>query len=182
MCGMWKWSEVAQSCPTLCNPVDCSLPGFSVHGILQARILEWVTISFSRDLPDPGIEPGSLSLEVDALTSEPPKKPIYLLLAWYFNIFSIWKFLSYFEYCLFLIIIPQIFSSETLIIHMFDLLHMTLQCHHFPRSHFGFLHSFCVSFNLYTFSTNIWSQSFKLSNTVITNDNIFIFNIYWYTC
>ena len=38
----------AQSCPTLCNPVDCSLPGFYVHGILQARILEWVTISFSR--------------------------------------------------------------------------------------------------------------------------------------
>ena len=41
-------SEVAQSCPTLCDPVDCSLPGFSIHGILQARILEWVTISFSR--------------------------------------------------------------------------------------------------------------------------------------
>ena len=42
-----KWSEVAQSCPTLCNPMD-SLPGSSVHGILQARILEWVAISFSR--------------------------------------------------------------------------------------------------------------------------------------
>ena len=41
-------SEVAQSCPTLRYPVDCSLPAFSVHGILQARILEWVTISFSR--------------------------------------------------------------------------------------------------------------------------------------
>ena len=40
--------KVAQSCPTLCNPVDCSLPGFSVHGILQARILEWVAISLSR--------------------------------------------------------------------------------------------------------------------------------------
>ena len=39
---------VAQSCPTLCNPVDCSPPGFSVHGILQARILEWVAISFSH--------------------------------------------------------------------------------------------------------------------------------------
>ena len=36
-----------QSCPTLCNPMDCSLPGFSVHGILQARTLEWVAISFS---------------------------------------------------------------------------------------------------------------------------------------
>lgn len=102
---------------------------------------------------------------------------IYLLLAWYFNIFSIWKFLSYFEYCLFLIIIPQIFSSETSITHMFDLIHMTLQCHHFLRSHFVFLHSFCVLFNLHTFSTNMWSQSFKLSNTVIANDNIFISNI-----
>ena len=40
--------EVAQSCPTLCDPMDCSLPGSSAHGILQARILEWVAISFSR--------------------------------------------------------------------------------------------------------------------------------------
>ena len=40
--------EVAQSCPILCDPVDCSLPGSSIHGILQARILEWVAISFSR--------------------------------------------------------------------------------------------------------------------------------------
>ena len=38
----------AQLCLTLCNPMDCSLPGSSVHGILQARILEWVAISFSR--------------------------------------------------------------------------------------------------------------------------------------
>ena len=37
--------EVAQLCPTLCDPVDCNLLGFSVHGILQARILEWVAIS-----------------------------------------------------------------------------------------------------------------------------------------
>ena len=48
-----KWSEVAQSCPTLCDPVDCSIPGSSVHGILQARILEWVTISFSRGTSRP---------------------------------------------------------------------------------------------------------------------------------
>ena len=41
-------SEVTQSCPTRCEPVDRSLPGSSVHGIVQARILEWVTISFSR--------------------------------------------------------------------------------------------------------------------------------------
>ena len=41
-------SEVTQSCPTLCDPMDCSLPGSSVHGIFQARVLEWVAISFSR--------------------------------------------------------------------------------------------------------------------------------------
>ena len=43
-----KHSEVAQLCPTLCNPLDCSLPGTSVHGIFQARVLEWVPIFFSR--------------------------------------------------------------------------------------------------------------------------------------
>ena len=43
-----KWSEVPQSCPTLFDPMDCSLPGSSIHEILQARILEWVAISFSR--------------------------------------------------------------------------------------------------------------------------------------
>ena len=41
-------SEVAQSCPTLSDPVDCSLPGSSVHGIFQARVLEWVAIAFSQ--------------------------------------------------------------------------------------------------------------------------------------
>ena len=48
--GLWRLSgsEVTQSCPTLCNPMDCSLPGSSLHGILQARVLEWVAISFSR--------------------------------------------------------------------------------------------------------------------------------------
>ena len=43
-----KKSKVAQFCPTLCDPMDCSLPGSSIHGIFQARILEWVAISFSR--------------------------------------------------------------------------------------------------------------------------------------
>ena len=40
-------SEVIQSCPTLCNPMDCSLPGSSIHGIFQARVLEWVASAFS---------------------------------------------------------------------------------------------------------------------------------------
>ena len=43
-------SEAAQSCPTLCNPMDCSLPGSSILGIFQARVLEWVAIAFSSIL------------------------------------------------------------------------------------------------------------------------------------
>ena len=54
-----KKSEVAQSCPTLCHPVDCSLLGSSLHGILQARVLEWVTISFSRGSSRPRSGGGS---------------------------------------------------------------------------------------------------------------------------
>ena len=50
--------EVSQSCPTL--SMDCSPPRSSIHGIFQARVLEWGAIAFSRDLPDPGIEPASL--------------------------------------------------------------------------------------------------------------------------
>ena len=43
-----KWNEVTQSCPTLWDPMDCSLPGSSVHRIFQAKVLEWVAISFPR--------------------------------------------------------------------------------------------------------------------------------------
>ena len=46
-------SEVGQSCPTLCDPIDCSLPSSSVHGIFQARVLKWVAISFSRGSSQP---------------------------------------------------------------------------------------------------------------------------------
>ena len=52
---------VIQSCPTLCDLMDCSPPGLSVHGILEARILEWVAMLSSRgSLPNSGIEPTSL--------------------------------------------------------------------------------------------------------------------------
>ena len=61
----------AQLCQTLCDTIDCNLPGFSVYGILQARILEWIAIPFSVNLPDPGIEPGSLALQADSLPTEP---------------------------------------------------------------------------------------------------------------
>ena len=69
---------VTKSCPTLCDPVDSSPPGSSVHGILQARILEWVAIPFSRESFNPGIEPGSPTLQADSLPSEPPK-PLLLV-------------------------------------------------------------------------------------------------------
>ena len=65
-----------------CNLVDCSLAGSSVHVILQTRILEWVAISFFRDLPDAGIEPGSPALQANPLPTElggKPSKP----LTWY---------------------------------------------------------------------------------------------------
>ena len=66
---------VTQSCLTLGDVMDCSPPGFSVHGILQARILEWVAISFSSRSSDPGIEHGSLALQTYSLLAELPGKP-----------------------------------------------------------------------------------------------------------
>ena len=59
--------KAARSCPTLCDPVD-----YTVHGILQARTLEWVAFPSPRDLPNPGIEP---TLRADSLPAEPPGKP-----------------------------------------------------------------------------------------------------------
>ena len=67
-----------QLCPTLCSSMDCSLPGSSVHGILQARILEWITMPSSRDLPDPGMNTHLLRLlhwQVGSLLLAPPGKP-----------------------------------------------------------------------------------------------------------
>ena len=65
--------KVAQSSPILCDPMD-----YTVHGILQARILEWVAFPFPGDLPNPGIKPRSPALQVDSLPAEPPGKPFYL--------------------------------------------------------------------------------------------------------
>ena len=59
---MWV-SEVTQSCPTLCDSVDCSLPGSFLHGIPQTRILEWVAISFSRGSSQPRDRTGVSSIE-----------------------------------------------------------------------------------------------------------------------
>ena len=67
---------VAQSCLTLCNPMDHSPPGSSVHAISQVRILEWVTIPFSRASSHSGIKSGSPALQADSIQSETPGKPI----------------------------------------------------------------------------------------------------------
>ena len=62
--------KVAQSCPTLCYPMDSP-----VHGVLQARIMEWVAFPFSRGSSHPGTEPRSPSLQADSLPDEPQGKP-----------------------------------------------------------------------------------------------------------
>ena len=59
---------------TFCNPMDCSPPGSSVHGISQARILKWVATQ--GDLPDPGIEPTSPALAGGFFTTSPPGTPL----------------------------------------------------------------------------------------------------------
>ena len=62
--------KVAQSCPTLYDPME-----YTVHGILQARILEWVAFPFSRGLPKPGIAPRFPTLQADSLPAESSGKP-----------------------------------------------------------------------------------------------------------
>ena len=66
---------VAQLCLTLCDPTDYGPPGYSVRGILQARILEWVTCPSPGCLPDSEIKPGSPTLQAGSLPSEPPGEP-----------------------------------------------------------------------------------------------------------
>ena len=66
---------VAMSCPTLCNPTDCSLSGSSVHGISQARILKWVAISFSRGSSQTRGQTCVYCLAGGFFTTEPPGKP-----------------------------------------------------------------------------------------------------------
>ena len=61
--------KVTQLCPTLCDPMD-----YTGHGILQARILEWVAFPFSRGSAQPRIEPRSPALQADSLPAEPPGK------------------------------------------------------------------------------------------------------------
>ena len=64
--------QVTQSCLTLCDPMD-----YVVHGVLHARILEWVSVSSPGDLPNPGIKPRSPTLQADSLPAEPQGKPLW---------------------------------------------------------------------------------------------------------
>ena len=77
-CSLWvrEESEIAQSCPTLCDPVDCNLPGSPSMGFSRQEYWSGLTFPSPGDLPNPGIEPGSPALQADALTSEPPGKQI----------------------------------------------------------------------------------------------------------
>ena len=101
-----KWSyrvlvlfsmAAAQSCLMLWDPIDCSLPGFSVHGIFLAGILEWVAISYPGNLPNLGIKPLSLvspALGGVVFTSMPSGKPLFLLWLAYFTLHNIFKIKS----------------------------------------------------------------------------------------
>ena len=72
----WWWWCSHQVMSDSCDPTDSSPPGFSDHRIRQAKILEWVAISFSRASSDPGIEPRSPALQADSLQTELWGKPL----------------------------------------------------------------------------------------------------------
>ena len=74
MCACVR-AKSLQSCPTLCDPMDRSQPGSSVHGIPQARILQWVAMPSCREYFQPRDYPRSPALQADSLLSEPPGKP-----------------------------------------------------------------------------------------------------------
>ena len=73
--------KMAQSCPTLCDPVDCSPQSSSVHGILQARILEWLAIPFSSRSSQPRNQTWISCMQADSLPSEPPGKLYFYFFA-----------------------------------------------------------------------------------------------------
>ena len=92
-------SEAAQSCPTLHDPMDCSLPGSSIHGILQARIVEWVAISFSRGSSQPRDQTRVSRIAGRCFTTcatrvvcnhEPQLKPV---VCWLYSCITMWALL-----------------------------------------------------------------------------------------
>ena len=77
--------------------VDCSLPGFSVHGIFQVRLLEWAAIISSGAFPDPGIKPRSSALQADSLLFEPLEKPKWsyrlMEIEFHFGMAKFWRWI-----------------------------------------------------------------------------------------
>ena len=110
--------------------MNCSLPGSSVHGILQARVLEWVAIPFCRDLPNPGIKPGSRALQGDSLPSEPPGKPSSVLLM-NFSMVSAQLLMDLIQGCFFLLMVFFIFIFSVLHVKLF---HCKPECFYFRCS------------------------------------------------
>ena len=127
---------VAQSCPTLCNPMDCSYQAPLPMGNLQKRILEWVAMPFSREssqprdriqvsciagrfficspggLPDPAVKIGSPTLQVDYLPAELPRKSHFstcCLSILYMSSFLMWKIILLIE--IFLLSLTQVFAA-----------------------------------------------------------------------
>ena len=81
---------VTQMCPTLCDPMDCSPPGSSVHGILQARIMEWVVIAFSKGSSQPRDRTQVPTLQADSLPPEPLGTPVYIYILICIYSFPLW--------------------------------------------------------------------------------------------
>ena len=83
---------VTQSCPALCNPMNCSPPGSSVHEFSRQEYWTGFAFPSPRDLPNPGTEPGSCALQADSLPFDPPGKPhfeaIYIFQSTGVSIFS----------------------------------------------------------------------------------------------
>ena len=103
---------VLESCVTLCGPVDCSPPGSSVQGISQARILEWVAISFSRGSSWPGDRIHVSCMAGEFFTIEPLRKPII----WFFSVCFFWSVqLKVCQFCL-------SFQRTNFWFHLFSLL------------------------------------------------------------
>ena len=79
ICTACMHAQLPQSCPTLCNPKDYSPPGSSVHGILQARILEWVAMPSSRESSQPRDRTHVFCTSGGFFIAEPPGKPLFAL-------------------------------------------------------------------------------------------------------
>ena len=85
--------SVTRLCLILCNPMDCNPPGYSVHGVSQARILEYIAFPSPGDHPDPGIKltfPVSPALAGGFFAAESPGKPLYVPVLYNFLNITLW--------------------------------------------------------------------------------------------